>query len=109
MTPIELTHKQSIVFKEKKRFRVLVAGRRFGKTFLSKVASLEVLTSGENKLVWYIAPTLKLAKEIFWSQIKDLLIESGYIAKNGIRESELSITLTNGSKIALKGTEDPDS
>jgi len=100
-----LSRPQSEVFKCTERFRSVVAGRRFGKTYLSTIELLKKALSGKGKNCWYIAPTYKSAKEIAW----DMLITTipvEYIAKTN--ETSLTVTLLNGSKISLKGAEKPD-
>jgi hypothetical protein len=68
---IRLRSPQMKVFTCEKRFRVLVAGRRFGKTYL---ALLELLRAAcaPNRMVWYLAPTYKQAKRIAWNRLKHL-------------------------------------
>jgi hypothetical protein len=63
---------QWTVFNSHSRFRILVAGRRFGKTFLSLV---ELCRVGWNpgRLAWYVAPTYKQAKRIAWKPLPTLL------------------------------------
>jgi len=99
---VQLTLPQSEIFCSDSRFRVCVAGRRFGKTFLSTGEILRAAIGGKNRNCWYLAPTYSAAKEIAW----DMLIESipdEYIVKKN--ETSLTIKLINGSTIALKGTE----
>lgn len=100
-----LTKAQSQIFTDNSRWRVIVAGRRFGKTFLSNVELIRAAFSGGNKNCWYVAPTYGAAKEIAWDMLQDL-IPAEYIAKRN--ESSLTITLGNGSKISLKGAEKPN-
>ncbi len=100
-----LTKPQSAIFKANDRFRVCVAGRRFGKTFLSTAELLNSALSGENKNVWYVAPTYKAAKEIAWAMLIQA-IPPEYVYKTN--ETSLSLTLLNGSVISLKGAEKPD-
>jgi hypothetical protein len=102
---MNLTKPQSEIFRDASRFRVVVAGRRFGKTFLSTAELLNNALMGHRRNVWYVAPTYKAAKEIAW----DMLIKQipkEYIQRTN--ESALSITLINESMIALKGAEKPD-
>ena len=106
---MKLTNPQWDIFTDDSRFRVVVAGRRFGKTFLSTIELLRVAL-GENQKVynkncWYVAPTYKAAKEIAWDMLKSVVRERD-VSK--INESELSIRFKNGSVIALKGAEKPD-
>lgn len=102
---MRLTKPQSHIYKDESRFRVVVAGRRFGKTFLSSVELITNAIQSEARNVWYVAPTYKAAKEIAW----DMLITSlpkEYIRKTN--ESSLTVTLINGSTISLKGAEKAD-
>jgi phage terminase large subunit len=101
-----LTEPQSRIFMDSSRFRVVVAGRRFGKTHLATWELAKAALSGKEKNCWYVAPTYKAAKEIAWDMLQKILPEE-YISKKN--ESSLAITLRNGSVIALKGAEKPDS
>lgn len=102
---MQLTLPQSEIFCSKSRFRTVVAGRRFGKTFLSTGEILKAATSGKNKNVWYIAPTYGAAKEIAWDMLMHCIPEE-YILKTN--ESALNLRLLNGSVISLKGAEKPN-
>ena len=102
---MKLTTPQTKIFTDSSRFRVVVAGRRFGKTFLSVAELAKGALSGKDKNCWYIAPTYKSAKDIAWDMLISF-IPPEYIAKRN--ESDLSLKLLNGSKISLKGAEKPD-
>ena len=98
------------IFTSDSRFRVVVAGRRFGKTYLSTLELLRVALGVDGKKVhnkncWYVAPTYKAAKEIAWDMLKSIVRDKD-VSK--INESELSIRFKNGSVISLKGAEKPD-
>lgn len=99
-----LSAAQSIIFNDARRHRVIVAGRRFGKTWLALIWLLTVACAIKRSKCWYLAPTRPQAKDIAWEDLK-LLVPSALIRKNGISETELTVTLINGSKISLKGTE----
>jgi hypothetical protein len=102
---MQLTPPQSDIFVCPARFRVVVAGRRFGKTFLSTAELLNRALAKPDQNVWYVAPTYKAAKEIAWDMLTSQ-IPMEYVGKTN--ETSLSITLKNGSTIALKGAEKPD-
>jgi len=102
---VRLTKPQDAIFFSDSRFRAVVAGRRFGKTFLSTHELLRDALSGKNRNCWYVAPTYKAAKEIAWEMLNDALPD-GYVSKRN--ETALSLTLKNGSTISLKGAEKPD-
>ena len=60
---------QASVVRSDRRFRVLVAGRRFGKT---QIALLELFRAvcARNRTAWYVAPTYKQAERIAWKRSK---------------------------------------
>ena len=104
---VKLTKPQFKVSNSQKRFRVLISGRRFGKTYLTIVEMMK-LASQLNKTIWYVAPTLKMAKEICWSDLKRVLAEYNWI--EDINETTLTIRIKKtGSTISLKGAENFDS
>lgn len=102
---MQLTTPQTDIFTSSARFRTVVAGRRFGKTFLSTIEILRAAIGGKNRNVWYIAPTYSSAKEIAWNMLTQTIPEE-YIYKTN--ETALTIKLINGSAIALKGAEKPN-
>ena len=102
---MKLTKPQTKIYDDPNRFRVIVAGRRFGKTFLSTAEILNKALTTKDQHVWYVAPTYKSAKEIAWQMLIDQ-IPREYISKTN--ESSLTIYLLNGSVISLKGAEKPD-
>ena len=60
------------------------------------------------KNIWYVAPTFKMAREIVWVKLKNMLSEFKWI--DTINETNLSITIRKtGSTITLKGCENYDS
>jgi len=102
---VQLTLPQSEILLNHSRFKTVVAGRRFGKTFLSVNMILKEAVTGVNKNCWYVAPTYGSAKEIAW----DMLIHTippEYVYKTN--ESSLTLRLINGSVISLKGAEKPN-
>jgi hypothetical protein len=88
------------------RFRVVIAGRRWGKTFLS-IRELARAAREPNKRCFYVAPTYRQAKQIVWDQLKYRLMDLNWCAR--VNESDLTITLKNNSKISLRGADNPDS
>jgi hypothetical protein len=107
----ELTFKllswQQGVFADEHRFKVVVAGRRCGKTRLSAVTLLtKALECPDNTAgVLYVAPTQMMARVLMW----DLLINLGQkvIEKSNVNNGE--IKLINGVTIYIRGADNPDS
>lgn len=105
---LQLHRGQKAVMRDKRRFRVIVAGRRWGKTQISKVSLIIAACSRPKQLVWYVAPTYSMARGILWEDLKNS-IPRPFIARNGINETRMTIKLVNGSRIELKGADKPDS
>ena len=99
---LDLRWAQGEVFNSEKRFRVLVAGRRFGKSYLSCVELLRAAIKQPGETFFYCAPTYRMAKDIAWKTLKRLVPQVWIKTKN---ESDLKIELINDSTIELKGTE----
>ena len=93
---------QGQVFSSNKRFRVLVAGRRFGKSYLSCIELIKAAIERKGETYFYCAPTYRMAKDIAWKTLKRLVPQVWIKSKN---ESDLKIELINDSVIELKGTE----
>jgi phage terminase large subunit len=101
-----LSEAQTTVAKAKARFRVLCAGRRFGKSILA-IRELAKFASQPNKNVWYVAPTYGMARNIIFEPLKQKLDSLRWISK--VNETRMEIQLVNGSKITLKGADNYDS
>ena len=99
---ISLRYAQGQVFNCQKRFRVLVAGRRFGKSYLSCIELLRGAINRPGEVYFYCAPTYRMAKDIAWKELKKLVPKVWVKSKN---ETDLRIELINDSVIELKGTE----
>ena len=99
---ISLRYAQGEVFNCNKRFRVLVAGRRFGKSYLSCIELIRGAINRPGETYFYCAPTYRMAKDIAWKELKRLVPRIWIKSKN---ETDLRIELINGSTIELKGTE----
>jgi hypothetical protein len=104
---ITLTKPQLKVSISKARFRVLISGRRFGKTYLA-VTEMMKYACQPNRKIWYIAPTFKMAKEIVWGTLKEMLNQFNWI--EDINETTMTITIRqSNSQISLKGADNYDS
>ncbi len=97
--------KQSEVARDTHRFRVVDAGRRFGKDVLGIEEAIGVAVAMPGVQVVYIAPTIQQVRDIVWEPLKKRLTP---IALN-INETRLEIEIrTRGaetSKIILRGWE----
>jgi len=100
-----LTDPQRQVWESPERFKLLCSGRRFGKTYLCIARLVALAIEKPGSLNWYVTQTYKSAKQIAWRQLRAMVPPEMFAKKN---ESELSLELTNGSVIALKGAESAD-
>lgn len=101
---VKLHEKQLEIFNDKHRFRVVAAGRRFGKSRLAAWLLLIEALKSKSKDVFYVAPTYQQAKDIMWGVLKEL----GHEVITAAHENTSVLTLVNGRKIYLKGADRPD-
>lgn len=109
---------QAVIHNSPARFKVVAAGRRFGKSHLAAaellIAGLATTLNGytldETLEVYYVAPTFEQGKKAMWPKLKvmgryghpDSVILS-------LHENTGVVTLINGRRISIKGTDNPDS
>lgn len=113
---VTLSPKQSNIFvhgfQPYARHRIVVAGRRFGKTYLAireiKRAAIRAAKLGihVDAQIWYGAPTYKNAKNNFWDRLKRTFPPHWLDGKPNA--SELSLRLMGGRKIRLVGLDNHD-
>lgn len=105
---------QRLVLADKHKYRVLVAGRRFGKSALAINYALAWILDKtiKDQVVWIILPEYKQAKSIYWDDpnISNFFlpyVNAGELKKN---DSELSLYCARtNSRLVLKGADTPDS
>jgi hypothetical protein len=102
---MKLSVPQRTVADDPKRFRVLVSGRRFGKTTLA-IREICYHARIPDQICWAVLPSYRQAKSVWWDELKARLSKINWIKK--INEAELSIVLKNNSKIFLKGADNFD-
>jgi hypothetical protein len=102
---VRLKPPQSTVFACDQRFRVLVAGRRFGKTYLAMVELCRAAWA-PGRLVWYVGPSTKQAKRICWKALKQMTRPYWASPPN---ETDLRIELISGGTICVRGADNYDS
>ena len=101
---VKLHDKQREVFNDDHRFKIVAAGRRFGKSRLAAWMLLIEALKSESKDVFYVAPTYQQAKDILWGLLKEL----GHEVIKSAHENTSVLTLVNNRKIYLKGADRPD-
>ena len=86
------------------RGKILVSGRRFGKSYMAMMWILyHDLQPNEKR--WIVYPTYRQGKMVAWNLLKSI-----FRGKNvKINETELSITMSNNAEISIKGSDKEDS
>jgi len=97
---------QQLIVDHPARFKVVAAGRRFGKSYLS-MNMMARTARFPHKNVWYVTTTYGAAKNIMWIPLKDKLRQLNW--SKSFHEVAMQAHLVNGSIVALKGTNNPDS
>ena len=92
---------QMEVAKSRSRFKVLSAGRRWGKTRLGVWLCLEQAWKGNRS--WWVAPTYAMALE-GWKDLRNIGIEYGTV----IKESEKTIITPTGGMVSIRSADNPD-
>jgi hypothetical protein len=91
-TLIELSRPQAVIYRDSARFRVVAAGRRFGKT---REAQAEVLRDMAKGLKYgYMAPTLDMARDLMWDPLLEIVPERFIRHRDATR---MKLLLKNGA------------
>ena len=101
---VSLHDAQMEIFKSEARFKVISAGRRFGKSRLAAWVLLIKALQSKSKDVFYVGPTFQQSKDIMWGMLKEL----GRDVIKAAHENTAVLTLVNDRKIYLKGSDRPD-
>jgi predicted phage terminase large subunit-like protein len=100
----ELHKNQQIVADDESRWKILCAGRRFGKTRLGVQLCIE--TAMQGKRAWWVAPTFSIAR-VGWRDIMmagfDLADSLGVEVKMG----DMVVNFPNGGFISVKSADNP--
>ncbi|MBI3726422.1 phage terminase large subunit [bacterium] len=108
--PAPLPHQLDIL-RDPARFKVICAGRRFGKTILGLLACVEghgppgtFKGALEGATIWWVAPTYAIASAI-WRDLK-AATRGAWLSKN---ENERRIAFHGGGSVTVKSADAPDS
>ena len=99
---------QKLVFDDPHRFIAVVAGRRFGKSWLACVRAITSAHDERNVQrmpIFLIAPTYPSARTIYWKRLHEM---AGKLIANSNVNLGI-IELINGVEIHIKGADRPDS
>jgi len=101
---IDLLPWQQTVWNDPKRFKVVAAGRRTGKSRLAAYLLIVRALQSVKGQVFYVAPTQGQARDIMWQTI----LEVGHSVIVSSHVNNLQFKLINGSMISLKGADRPE-
>lgn len=104
----DLRPQQKAVLSSLKRFNVLLAHRRMGKTVLAVIILIiKALQCPRNRpQVGYYCPTFSQAKKVAWPYLRDFC---SAMPGTTFNEAELRVTLAGGQVIQLGSADNPDS
>tara|TARA_R110002012_G_C11648137_1_gene611182 strand:+ start:1390 stop:2592 length:1203 start_codon:yes stop_codon:yes gene_type:complete len=89
------------ILQDDSRFKVLVCGRRWGKTVLSLMYLLKDAFDA-NERRWFITPTYRQGKMIVFPILRQMF--AGF-QNAKLNESEMSVVFDNGAELAVKGAD----
>ena len=93
---------QAEVHNHPARFKVLAAGRRWGKTRLGVHECLQVAAEGGR--AWWVAPNYKMS-EVGWRPLRRMGAKIGA----EVRKVDRQIILPNGGDVTVRSADNPDS
>lgn len=103
---VQLSKWQTKVYDDPHRFKVIICGRRAGKTTLSALKIIDFAINHPKSNTWYVSPSYVQSEQIMWRLITNYLPKQAILRKN---DTKLRIELKNGSYIELKGADtEPD-
>jgi phage terminase large subunit len=104
---IELKKHLKPLFEDESRHQTIVAHRRFGKTSFAIWKSIFSALKKKDSRYFVVMPTYKQAKMVAWKMLASYLKLTG--CQVDMKDGELRAEFPNGSEIALKGSDYPDS
>ena len=104
--PFRLTKPQLEILRDPHRFKIVNAGRRFGKSFVSGAAILEQISKKKNSVIWYVAPTWDMAKKIMWDDWLPKNIPKEWVAE--VNKMDKAYKFINGSILYVVTADNPE-
>ncbi len=100
----ELHEAQQTVKDDPARWKILCAGRRFGKSRLGVQLCLEQALDGGR--VWWVAPTFAIAR-VGWRDVVAAASEFPKEAGVNIKIGDMEVTFPSGGSISVKSADNP--
>lgn len=102
------TEYQTVFHQDTRRFRIIVGGRRVGKSLCALHDTLAYCMSHPHALCWWVSPTLNDAREVAFEELKANMEEIAP-AIRAMNETRMVIKFMNGSRLMFKGAENETS
>lgn len=99
---------QRVIMNDESRFRVVVCGRRWGKTVMAAHLAFEYAWENPGSKVWWVAPTFTDANDLGFDTV-DPLVRGDLALKDPKRTAPREHYLANGSVISYRSGERVDS
>lgn len=96
--PIRPHANQKALIKAQKRFNVVAAGRRFGKTEVQKIRAIYMIMQGA--VVWWVTPTFDNGTDT-WLDLMNFFTQ--FVPRERINRSSRRIFLDNGGQLRMVG------
>jgi len=100
---------QRAILTDSTRFRVVAAGRRFGKTEMANHECAEYAMGVPDSIVWWVAPTYEDANELGYDRIKKIIPPALIDDERSRKRFPRRIALTNGTEISFRSSDREDS
>lgn len=100
-----LTAPQLRILSAPHRFKIVNAGRRFGKSFMSGAAILSQIPRA-GSIIWYVAPTWDMAKKAMWDVWLPTYIPKNWIAD--VNKMDKTYRFINGSILYVLSADNPE-
>lgn len=98
---------QKKILASEAKYKVVNCGRQFGKTVFAVSYLLEEALIHPGNY-WYVAPTYRQAKLIAWDMLITQVRKLPAALVKKVNESELYVIVGNGSRVDIKGADEPD-
>lgn len=98
---------QRAIMESSARFRVVAAGRRFGKTVMARHLAIGEAWTNPDANVWWVSPRYEDANELGYDAIEETLPEAAIAEKS--RSHPRKITLINGATLSFRSGDREDS
>lgn len=102
-----LTDAQREIYDDDSRYRVVIAGRRYGKTFVGVSECLTRAVREPDTVCWLVSPSFQQGRETAWKELKRLVPRD--LLDGAPHETYMDINLQNGSEVGVRSADKPDS